>query len=59
MCPEVEVLFDGDDVHVRCEVCGRTCRVPSDLPVRALQAFYDLHPDDKPVADHATTCPPW
>lgn len=59
MCPELEVLFEGDDVHIRCEVCGRTCRVPPDLPVSALQAFYDLHPSDRPGTEHATTSPRW
>lgn len=59
MCPEVEVIFEGDEVRVRCEVCGQTCTVPPDLPVNALQAFYDMHPDDKPVTEHADTCPRW
>lgn len=59
MCPEVEVVFDDGGVFVRCDVCGRSCKVPEDLPVNALQAFYDMHPDDKPVTEHATTCPQW
>lgn len=59
MCPELEVVFEGDDVHVRCDVCGQTCRVPPDLPVSGLQAFYDLHPSDRPAAEHASTTPRW
>lgn len=57
MCPQMDVLFDGDDVVVRCEICGRSCVVPRGLPVHQLRDFYDGHPADQEAARHAVDCP--
>lgn len=59
MCPEIDVSFDGDDVVVHCQTCGRSCVVPPGLPVRALRQFYDLHPEDRAPESHHDGCPQW
>jgi hypothetical protein len=55
----IVVVQDGEDTFVRCQRCGLSCRVPPDLPAKAVADFCRQHHADVDLALHPRECPTW
>jgi hypothetical protein len=56
---EVDVVEHGDEIMVRCPICGLCCLMTIEVRVAQLQEFLDQHPWDTDPSSHPAQCPAW
>lgn len=53
------MIGDGDDVFLRCEVCGLTCPLPPDIRPSPVHEFVRQHQVEVDALMHPAECPAW